>query len=500
MRIIAVSLFALGVAVARPAAAQTPVEELPAPYLQQVPPQAPPQQPPGAPAMPAVPPTAAPQPQPLPPDQVYGVEGQPEYAPADQPTVEQVPPVYQQEQPEAQPSADDYAGEYDLSTDNTVAQSYDDGYDPQAAAQFDQTLSPYGTWVDDPSYGRVWEPSVSIVGAGFFPYATGGHWVLTEFGWTWVSDWDWGWAPFHYGRWTVVGRHGWCWVPGTLWGPAWVGWRAGGGYVGWTPLPPRGVWIGQPVGRGSHWRFTSASALGTPHPAYVSPRAIGTVFARTSVVSNARTMAVGGSAVAVNAGPTRILSASPTGRLAEVAPHAAPRFAVQPRVATPLATRPWVRAGLTAAPASFGRPVSHTGAPFRATAAPVPAFRGPVYTNGVRAGFGGPAPAHTFVPHSSVQYAPRGPLGRPAAGWQGGVPTYTTVAPIYHAPPRAYAPTPYRAFTGPRYATPAPMPHYAAPHVSAPAAPHFSPAPHFSAPRPSGGGGHPSFGGGGHRR
>ena len=32
------------------------------------------------------------------------------------------------------------------------------------------------------------------------------------------------------------------WVPGYEWGPAWVSWRFGGGYVGWAPLPPRAVW------------------------------------------------------------------------------------------------------------------------------------------------------------------------------------------------------------------------------------------------------------------
>ena len=31
---------------------------------------------------------------------------------------------------------------------------------------------------------------------------------------------------------------GWLWVPGTDWGPAWVSWQHGDGYVGWAPLPP----------------------------------------------------------------------------------------------------------------------------------------------------------------------------------------------------------------------------------------------------------------------
>src|SRR5215471_19626550 len=265
MRVVtAVSLFVLGLVVARPSGAQTPIGELPAPYIQQVPPQ----QPPPSVQNPAAPGQIQPGQVPVVPEvepRIYGTEeeraeenGEALVEP-NPPAAQQAPYHYEQEQ---QP-ADDYQGEYDLSSDNAVAQSYDDGYDPQAAGQFADALSPYGTWIDDPAYGRVWQPAVSIVGADFFPYATGGHWVLTEFGWTWVSDWDWGWAPFHYGRWTAINHRGWCWVPGTIWGPAWVHWRAGGGYVGWTPLPPRGLWVGQPGGRGSRWRFTTAGMMGS---------------------------------------------------------------------------------------------------------------------------------------------------------------------------------------------------------------------------------------------
>ena len=99
---------------------------------------------------------------------------------------------------------------------------YDDGYDPNAYQSFEDTLSPYGAWVDDVSYGRVWIPAVALVGANFLPYFTAGHFVLSEYGWTWVSDYPWGWAPFHYGRWIVLAGYGWCWVPGTLWKPSWV--------------------------------------------------------------------------------------------------------------------------------------------------------------------------------------------------------------------------------------------------------------------------------------
>lgn len=100
---------------------------------------------------------------------------------------------------------------------------------------FYDELSPYGDWMDNPSYGQVWRPRVS---QDFQPYATDGHWEMTEYGNTWVSDYEWGWAPFHYGRWLLDDYYGWIWVPGDEWGPAWVSWRSGGGYYGWAPLGP----------------------------------------------------------------------------------------------------------------------------------------------------------------------------------------------------------------------------------------------------------------------
>ena len=98
---------------------------------------------------------------------------------------------------------------------------YDDGYTTNAYQSFEDPLAPYGNWVDDALYGRVWIPAVAIVGVNFIPYTTGGYFMLTEYGWTWVSDYPWGWAPFHYGRWIILAGYGWCWIPGTMWGPAW---------------------------------------------------------------------------------------------------------------------------------------------------------------------------------------------------------------------------------------------------------------------------------------
>jgi hypothetical protein len=107
---------------------------------------------------------------------------------------------------------------------------------PRVSSQvFYDELEPYGRWMPHERYGYVWLPDA---GADFQPYATNGHWVMTDYGNTWVSDYAWGWAPFHYGRWFFDDHYGWSWVPDQEWGPAWVSWRNGGGYYGWAPLAP----------------------------------------------------------------------------------------------------------------------------------------------------------------------------------------------------------------------------------------------------------------------
>jgi hypothetical protein len=104
---------------------------------------------------------------------------------------------------------------------------------------FHDALSPYGDWFDYGDYGYCWRPT--HVQFGWRPYVDG-HWALTDYGWTWVSDYDWGWAPFHYGRWIYDDYYGWIWVPDNVWGPAWVQWRNSDDYMGWAPLPPRARW------------------------------------------------------------------------------------------------------------------------------------------------------------------------------------------------------------------------------------------------------------------
>jgi FecR protein len=119
-----------------------------------------------------------------------------------------------------------------------------------------EDLDRYGQWEQTPDYGPVWQPSA--VPAGWAPYSAG-HWAFVRpWGWTWVDDARWGFAPFHYGRW-VYHRNAWCWAPGTyvarpVYAPALVAWIGGPGVgvaltvgggapVGWFPLAPHEVYV-----------------------------------------------------------------------------------------------------------------------------------------------------------------------------------------------------------------------------------------------------------------
>ncbi len=112
------------------------------------------------------------------------------------------------------------------------------GAPPAQVNYFYDQLAPYGSWVSLPDYGWCWQPSTIVIHRGWTPYCDGGHWVYTDAGWFWQSDYSWGWAPFHYGRWYLHERCGWVWLPDTVWAPAWVTWRVSGDHCGWAPLPP----------------------------------------------------------------------------------------------------------------------------------------------------------------------------------------------------------------------------------------------------------------------
>lgn len=117
---------------------------------------------------------------------------------------------------------------------------------PQAVARMTgaEALAETGDWEDSPEYGPVWFPPA----AGYVPYREGRWAFVAPWGWTWVDDAPWGFAPTHYGRWAEW-RGRWCWVPGREWAPerppayapalvAFVAGAAAGSWVGWVPLGP----------------------------------------------------------------------------------------------------------------------------------------------------------------------------------------------------------------------------------------------------------------------
>jgi len=146
--------------------------------------------------------------------------------------------------------------------------------DPRALTHWNQDLAPYGTWIDDPSYGRVWVPDARVVGSDFTPYASSGHWALDQNeAWVWVSDYPFGDVVFHYGRWVWTSSAGWAWIPGLQYAPAWVAWRTpvdGYADVGWAPYPPSWVWFGGIsvwYGWGPYypWVYCASAYLFYPH-------------------------------------------------------------------------------------------------------------------------------------------------------------------------------------------------------------------------------------------
>jgi hypothetical protein len=96
-------------------------------------------------------------------------------------------------------------------------------------------------------------------------------------GWTWVSDYEWGAIPYHYGTWVADPDAGWVWIPGTVWAPAWVVFRTGPDYIGWAPVPP-GFSVGMSIDMGGPSSFVFVSSRD-----FLAPRL------RTSIIPMART-------------------------------------------------------------------------------------------------------------------------------------------------------------------------------------------------------------------
>ncbi len=408
--------------------------------------------------------------------------------------------------------------------------------DPSALTEFKPALDGHGQWVDDSTYGTVWVPNEAEVGTDFVPYSTSGHWTYAEdTNYVWVSDYSWGWAPFHYGRWANVGHHGWVWIPGRTYAGAWVDWRYGSGYdyVGWAPLGPSWYWSnGYAVGWG--WGYTpyySYCNRGYLYDPYVGRHVIyGNDPRAREYEAHTRPYVAAAPVVGGGAAGGGRVAASPTvgaggGRVAAT-PTVGPRpseLGINPKsvVAPPSTNAGLARAQALAVPStavahgaappstSVRRRIDHEGVV--ASPSPHPSFdnRSPVMNNRVDMVARSPQvqgvqpsgprpPAMTATPRSfssSNSAAAAAPSYRPSPGAQS-MPAYrSTPVPSYRPAPGISQSTPsYRA--APSFSQPAQSYHPSAPAFhSSPcfSAPHTSaPVSRPSAPRSSGGsrGGH----------
>jgi hypothetical protein len=202
-------------------------------------------------------------------------------------------------------------------------------------------LDRYGRWDRHPEYGNLWYPH--SVGAGWAPYRDG-HWAwVSPWGWTWVDDAPWGFAPFHYGRW-VNWQGRWGWAPGgyvarPAYAPALVAWLGGGNVsvgisiggptVGWVPLAPFEVYRPYYAYTPRYWQRINPGVRYEPRPVRTGP------------------------IMYTNQGVPGGVTVVPSNVLRERAPVA--RAVIAPRALDPRALRP------VAAPAAVPRVVAEPG-------------------------------------------------------------------------------------------------------------------------------------------
>ena len=147
-------------------------------------------------------------------------------------------------------------------------------------------LNQHGSWLVSGEYGRVWQPREYT--REWNPYHDG-HWVDTDMGWAWVSDYPWGSLPYHYGTWVVDPRYGWVWIPGEVWAPSWVVFRTGPDHIGWAPVPP-GFSVGVSIGFATPSSFIYVSSRDFLAPdlrrAIIPPSQTNVFINNTTIVNN----------------------------------------------------------------------------------------------------------------------------------------------------------------------------------------------------------------------
>ena len=249
---------------------------------------------------------------------------------------------------------DRWSSERDQRRDNAVASRY---VSPELIGHED--LEGHGRWQRHVHYGAVWIPE--RLPAGWAPYRHG-HWAWIEpWGWTWIDDAPWGFAPSHYGRWTRVDT-AWAWVPGPVrmrpvYAPAMVQFVGTGAQVGasftlggvaavaWFALGPQEV-----------YRPAYAAS-----PAYLRAMNLGNALIPSARITNITVNST--QVIQVYANPRQgALVAMPAADFARSRPVAAAALRVAPQdllrapVASAPATRPTLASIVGAAPRASGQP------------------------------------------------------------------------------------------------------------------------------------------------
>jgi uncharacterized membrane protein YgcG len=384
--------------------------------------------------------------------------------------------------------------------------------DPTAGvtdAEIDATLSSYGQWVDTDDYGQVWRPDATVVGVDFTPYESGGSWQDTDAGWAFACDYQWGWLPFHYGRWAWFHDY-WGWVPGHRWGPAWVNWRHGGGIVGWRPMRPqiRDHRTGAPghdhrFGSGpqirdhrhaeqhdAHWRFATTSDFGRPH---VRAHLYGNLAEGLRVTSTVAAPPVRARTTVRAADLMRGRFASggrlaqPGGGAPQVRDHRLPPPARYEPYNAPIRThQPPVR-GENPSVRSYQPPAQTYQPPTRGYTAPTRAYQPPTRTY--------QPPTRTYQPPTRTYQPPTRTYQPPTRTYQPPTRSYRPPAPTYQPPARSYSP-PSHSSSPPSHSSSSPS--HSSGSSSGSSSSHSSSS-SSSSSHSSGSSSHSSSGGGHHR-
>jgi hypothetical protein len=227
-----------------------------------------------------------------------------------------------------------------------------------------QDLDHYGSWQSDPQYGEVWSPA--SVPADWAPYRAG-HWAWVEpWGWTWIDDQPWGFAPFHYGRWARINDR-WGWVPGQIvpqpvYAPALVAFIGGApgvgidlniagvtAAIGWLPLAPNEVYIppyrtSLGYTRNLNYGPVNRAGVNQISKTYLAQNRTANNYANapaaTVVPQQAFTNAEPIQRTALHATPQQFQAARVNGNLSALQPTAAARAAARPAISSVAAAAP----------------------------------------------------------------------------------------------------------------------------------------------------------------